>query len=337
VGPGPGQAHTEDLLPTGRRSRSTPRPTSNASRTCSPSTTRARSALPRVRPNEERLVGRPELGGTRLTRGGFKSLEEAQRALAEALRKKKSNARFQAKVPPSASTPTTGSPDCERTVNPPRSSQVRAQKPEIITWTGPQLSRVPDVEPRRARRRVVSRCGAPSHTPWVAYDVIEPACRDRERRGRCVDCSAGTPDAAAGLFGLALSSPSSRDGSVRDGDGGRVEFEDPAAGDFEAIALGAGRTVAQPDGGRRSSSTTPVRHVTSTSPSAGDRVGDADGTSVVAEDAGKRHRARSREIAPRSVLWALSTLRVTASMSMTQALSTFAVMRRRFPRRAGGC
>ena len=27
----------------------------------------------------------------------------------------------------------------KRTVNPPRSSQVRAQKPEIITWTGPQL------------------------------------------------------------------------------------------------------------------------------------------------------------------------------------------------------
>jgi len=42
---------------------------------------------------------RPELGDTRLTRGGFKSLDDAQRALAEALRKKKSNARFQTKVP----------------------------------------------------------------------------------------------------------------------------------------------------------------------------------------------------------------------------------------------
>jgi len=42
---------------------------------------------------------RPELGDTRLTRGGFKSLDEAQRVLAEALAKKKSNARFQAKAP----------------------------------------------------------------------------------------------------------------------------------------------------------------------------------------------------------------------------------------------
>lgn len=42
---------------------------------------------------------RPELGDVRLTRGGFKSLDEAQRALAEALRKKKSNARFQSKTP----------------------------------------------------------------------------------------------------------------------------------------------------------------------------------------------------------------------------------------------
>lgn len=42
---------------------------------------------------------RPELGDTRLTRGGFKSLDEAQRVLAEALTKKKSNARFQTKVP----------------------------------------------------------------------------------------------------------------------------------------------------------------------------------------------------------------------------------------------
>src|SRR3954454_7082822 len=42
---------------------------------------------------------RPELGDTRLTRGGVKSLDEAQRVLAEALAKKKSNARFQAKAP----------------------------------------------------------------------------------------------------------------------------------------------------------------------------------------------------------------------------------------------
>lgn len=170
----------------------------------------------------------PELGDTRLTRGGFKSLDEAQRALAEALRKKKSNARFQSKTPTIGEyadhwiaglrlqnstiegykkivrnhvTPylgtirldkltatrlashyreleTSGRRDKpgygkplsantvskvhvliaamldaavddglillnpakkRRTVNPPRSSQVRAQKPEIITWTGPQL------------------------------------------------------------------------------------------------------------------------------------------------------------------------------------------------------
>ena len=42
---------------------------------------------------------RPELGDTRITRGGFKSLDEAQRVLAEALRKKKSNGRFQVKIP----------------------------------------------------------------------------------------------------------------------------------------------------------------------------------------------------------------------------------------------
>ena len=171
---------------------------------------------------------RPELGDTRLTRGGFKSLEEAQRVLAEALRKKKSNARFQVKTPTIGEyaehwiaglrlqnstiqgykkiirnhlTPylgtirldkltatriashyrqleTSGRRDKpgygkplsantvskvhvllaamldaavddglilinpakkKRTVNPPSSSQVRAQKPEIITWTGPQL------------------------------------------------------------------------------------------------------------------------------------------------------------------------------------------------------
>ena len=171
---------------------------------------------------------RPELGDTRFTRGGFKSLDEAQRVLAEALTKKKSNARFQAKVPtvgeyaehwiaglrlqnstiegykkiirnhvaPYLGTiqldkltatriaahyrqlETSGRRDRtgygkplsantvskvhvllaamldaavddglilmnpakkKRTVNPPTSSQVRAQKPEIITWTGPQL------------------------------------------------------------------------------------------------------------------------------------------------------------------------------------------------------
>ena len=42
---------------------------------------------------------RPELGDTRLTRGGFKSLDEAQRALAAALTKRKSDARFQSKTP----------------------------------------------------------------------------------------------------------------------------------------------------------------------------------------------------------------------------------------------
>lgn len=171
---------------------------------------------------------RPDLGDTRLTRGGFKSLDEAQRALAEALRKKKSNARFQSTTPTIGEyadhwiatlrlqnstiegykkvvrnhvTPylgtirldkltatrigahyreleTSGRRDKpgygkplsantvskvhvllaamldaavddglillnpakkKRTVNPPRSSQVRAQKPEIITWTGSQL------------------------------------------------------------------------------------------------------------------------------------------------------------------------------------------------------
>jgi integrase len=171
---------------------------------------------------------RPELGDTRLTRGGFKSLDEAQRALDEALKKKRSHARFQTKTPTIAEyaqhwiatlrlqnstiegykkilrnhiTPylgalrvdkltatriaahyreleTSGRRDKPglgkplsantvskvhvllaamldaavddglillnpakktRTVNPPRSSQIRAQKPEIVTWTGPQL------------------------------------------------------------------------------------------------------------------------------------------------------------------------------------------------------
>jgi integrase len=171
---------------------------------------------------------RPEHGDTRITRGGFKSLEEAQRVLAEALRKKRSNGLFQVKTPtigeyaehwiaglrlqnstiqgyqkiirnhltPCLGTirldmltatriashyrqleasgrrdkPGYGQPlsantvskvhvllaamldaavddglilinpaKKKRTVNPPSSSQVRAQKPEIITWTGPQL------------------------------------------------------------------------------------------------------------------------------------------------------------------------------------------------------
>ena len=171
---------------------------------------------------------RPEVGDNRLTRGGFKSLDEAQRALAEALRKKKSNARFQSKTPiigeyadhwvaglrlqnstiegyrkiirnhvtpylgairldkltatriaahyreleasgrrdkPGYGKPLSANTVSKvhvllaamldaavddglilinpakkkRTVNPPRSSQVRAQKPEIVTWTGPQL------------------------------------------------------------------------------------------------------------------------------------------------------------------------------------------------------
>jgi len=171
---------------------------------------------------------RPELGDTRLTRGGFKSLDAAQRVLAEALAKKKSNARFQAKAPTIGEyaerwiaglrlqnstiqgyqkiirnhvTPYLGAIQLDkltatriaahyrqletsgrrdgpgygkplsantvskvhvllaamldaavddglillnpakkkRTVNPPRVGQVRAQKPEIITWTGPQL------------------------------------------------------------------------------------------------------------------------------------------------------------------------------------------------------
>ena len=171
---------------------------------------------------------RAELGDTRLTRGGFKSLDEAQRALDEALKKKRSHARFQTKTPTIGEyadhwittlrlqnstiagykkilrnhvTPylgavrvdkltatriaahyreleTSGRKDKpglgkplsantvskvhvllaamldaavddglillnpakkKRTVNPPTSSQVRAQKPEIVTWAGHQL------------------------------------------------------------------------------------------------------------------------------------------------------------------------------------------------------
>ncbi|MFZ2016324.1 MAG: site-specific integrase [Nocardioides sp.] len=171
---------------------------------------------------------RPELGDTRLTRGGFKSLDEAQRVLAEALTKKKSHARFQTKTPTIGEfaehwiatlrlqnstiegykkifrnhvTPYLGTIQLDkltstriaahyrqletsgrrdrpgygkplsantvskvhvllaamldaavddgliplnpakkkRTVNPPTAGQVRAQKPEILIWTGPQL------------------------------------------------------------------------------------------------------------------------------------------------------------------------------------------------------
>jgi integrase len=42
---------------------------------------------------------KPELGETRITRGGFKSLEAAQSALAEALKRKVQNEKFQGKVP----------------------------------------------------------------------------------------------------------------------------------------------------------------------------------------------------------------------------------------------
>lgn len=175
-----------------------------------------------------RSTSTPELGDTRITRGGFKSLDQAQRVLAEALTKKKSNARFQAKAPtigeyaehwiaglrlqnstiegykkiirnhvtpylgaiqldkrtatsiaahyrqletsgrrdkpgygkpPSANTVSKvhvllaamldaavddglillNPAKKKRAVNPPTASQVRAQKPEIITWTGQQL------------------------------------------------------------------------------------------------------------------------------------------------------------------------------------------------------
>lgn len=41
----------------------------------------------------------PELGETRLTRGGFKNLEEAQAALSDALKKKAQNKKFQGQVP----------------------------------------------------------------------------------------------------------------------------------------------------------------------------------------------------------------------------------------------
>ncbi|CAN5766912.1 hypothetical protein BH20ACT6_BH20ACT6_06660 [soil metagenome] len=42
---------------------------------------------------------KPELGDFRITRGGFKNLDGAQAALAEALKKKAQNERFQGKVP----------------------------------------------------------------------------------------------------------------------------------------------------------------------------------------------------------------------------------------------
>ena len=171
---------------------------------------------------------KPELGDFRITRGGFKNLDGAQAALAEALKKKAQNERFQGKVPTigdyadqwvtglrlqnstiqgyrkiirnhitpqlgdirldkltatriaahyreleksgrrdkphlgqplSANTVSkvhvtlsamldaaiddgvilTNPTKRKRTVNAPKSNQIRAQKPEIITWTGPQL------------------------------------------------------------------------------------------------------------------------------------------------------------------------------------------------------
>src|SRR5664279_910436 len=42
---------------------------------------------------------KPELGETRVTRGGFKNLEEAQAALADALKKRAQNEKFLGKVP----------------------------------------------------------------------------------------------------------------------------------------------------------------------------------------------------------------------------------------------
>jgi integrase len=42
---------------------------------------------------------KPELGETRITRGGFKNLDEAQTALASALKKKAQKESFQGKVP----------------------------------------------------------------------------------------------------------------------------------------------------------------------------------------------------------------------------------------------
>ena len=63
---------------------------------------------------------RPEHGDTR---GGFTSLDEAQRGLAEARRKKKSNGRFQAKPPPSANTPNTGSRGCACRAPPSRATR----------------------------------------------------------------------------------------------------------------------------------------------------------------------------------------------------------------------
>lgn len=195
---------------------------------------------------------RPELGDTRLARGGFKSLDEAQRVLAEALTKKKSNVRFQAKAPSIGEyaehwiaglrlqnstiegykkiirnhvTPYLGAIQLDkltatriaahyrqletsgrrdkpgygkplsantvskvhvllaamldaavddglilmnpakkkRAVNPPSSSQVRAQKPEIITWTGPKLHAF--LTWNHSSMTNSSRCGAPSPTP----------------------------------------------------------------------------------------------------------------------------------------------------------------------------
>jgi hypothetical protein len=52
----------------------------------------------------------------------------------------------------------------KRTVNPPSSGQVRAQKPEIITWTGPQLHAFLTWNTTSSMTNS-SRCGAPSPTP----------------------------------------------------------------------------------------------------------------------------------------------------------------------------
>lgn len=192
---------------------------------------------------------RPEHGDTR---GGFTSLDEAQRGLAEARRKKKSNGRFQAKPPTIGEyaehwitglrlqsstvqgytkiisnhvTPYLGAdrldkltstriaahyreletsgrrdrlgygkplsantvskvhvilgamldaavddglilfnPAKKRTVNPPSASQVRAQKPEIVTWTGPQTPLCSSCGTATSSTTNSSGCGAPCPT-----------------------------------------------------------------------------------------------------------------------------------------------------------------------------
>ncbi len=56
----------------------------------------------------------------------------------------------------------------KRTVNPPSSSQVRAQKPEIVTWTGPQLHAFLIWNRDDLEDELFPRCGAPSPTPALA-------------------------------------------------------------------------------------------------------------------------------------------------------------------------